>query len=63
MNDNLRNLISDMFADLFYYDRKEDEDMPRGSIELMVKSGEVTEKEILDVMSYELHRALQEWVW
>ena len=60
MNDNLRNLISDMFADLFYYDRKEDEDMPIGSIELMVKSGEVTEKEILDVMTYELHRALQE---
>ena len=60
MNDNLRNLLSDMFADLFYYDRKEDEDMPVGSIEQMVKSGEVTEQEILDVLSYELHRALKD---
>ena len=60
MNDNLRNLLSDMFVNLFYYDRKEDEDMPVGSIEQMVKSGEVTEQEILDVLSYELHRALKD---
>ena len=60
MNDNLRNLLADVFVDLFYYDRKEDEDMPVGSIELMVKNGEVTEQEILDILAYELHRALKE---
>lgn len=33
MKQKINNLISDMVADLLYYDRKECEDMPVGKIE------------------------------
>ncbi len=38
--------ISDEIADFLYYDRKEDEDLPRGVIEETVRSGELTVEEI-----------------
>jgi hypothetical protein len=38
--------VDDMVADFLYYDRKEDEDLPRGAIEAAVESGEVTADEI-----------------
>lgn len=33
---------SDLAGSFFYYDRKEDEDLPRGEIEAALESGEVT---------------------
>jgi hypothetical protein len=38
---------SDLAANFMYYDRKEDEELPRGGIEEAVKNGEITEKEIV----------------
>lgn len=39
--------VSDLVADLLYYDRKEDEDLPRGAINEAVAAGEITWDEII----------------
>ena len=46
--------VSDMVGDFLYYDRKEDEDLPRGSIEEAVAAGEITKQEIIDAFVYAL---------
>lgn len=38
---------SDLAADFMYYDRKEDEDLPRGAIEEAIAAGEITVDEIV----------------
>ena len=35
------NTVSDLVTDLLYYDRKEDEDLPRGTIETAVSIHEI----------------------
>lgn len=39
-------IIPDLVSDFLYYDRKEDEDLPRGSIEEAIAAGELTWDEI-----------------
>ncbi len=39
--------VCDLVADLLWYDRKEDEELPRGAIEAAIRAGEVTEAEIV----------------
>jgi hypothetical protein len=39
--------VEDLVSNFLYYDRKEDEDLPRGSIEEAVKVGEITVDEIV----------------
>ena len=51
--------ITDGMADLFYYDRKEDEDLPRGAIEEAVHLGEITAEEMIKIWSDELRKALK----
>ena len=46
--------IRDLVADFVYYDRKEDQDLPRESIESAIQSGEVT----VDEMVAEFRKAL-----
>lgn len=38
--------MSDLVADFLYYDRKEDQNLPRGEIEAAIESGEVTVDEL-----------------
>ena len=45
--------ISDLFGDFIYYDRKEDEDLPRGRIELLVERGVLSPQAI--VAEFERH--------
>ena len=40
------NTIDDLVSDFLYYDRGEDEDLPRGDIEKAIASGLVTVDEI-----------------
>lgn len=42
------NTVKDLIADFLWYDRKEDEDLGRGEIEALVKSGELTVDEIVE---------------
>ncbi len=54
----LAAIVSDLVGGFIYYDRKEDEDMPRGEIEMMVARGEVSADEIIDMFASELRKAL-----
>lgn len=40
---------SDLVSNFMYYDRKEDEDLPRGAIEAAISSGEITVDDIVSV--------------
>ena len=39
--------VTDLVSDFLYYDRKDDEELPRGSIREAVDAGEITEAEIV----------------
>lgn len=45
---NILDTVEDLVSGLMYYDRKEDEDLPRGAIEQAVEDDEITYKEIVD---------------
>ncbi len=57
-----KELIADTIADavgkFVYYDRKEDEDLPRGVIEAAIESGEVTVAWIIAEFSHHLRDSL-----
>jgi hypothetical protein len=40
--------ISDLVADLLYYDRKSDEDLPLGTVEKFIKNGEISTAEMAE---------------
>jgi hypothetical protein len=46
MRDNILNTVDDLVGSFLYYDRKEDEDLPRGSIETAIANKEVSIDEI-----------------
>lgn len=50
----------DLMSDFLYYDRKEDEDLPRGVIEKAIKEEKITIDEILAVFRKELEYCLDE---
>jgi len=50
--------VEDLVAGLLYYDRKEDEDLPLGSIEKMVKNGKVTIEEMIEAFNKALKEAM-----
>lgn len=51
---NIHNTISDLVSNFLYYDRKEDESLPRGEIEKAVAAGEITVEEIIAYFGQEL---------
>lgn len=55
---NLLATVGDMVSDLMYYDRKEDEDLPVGTIEELIQDGQITVEEIVSVFSKELNKAI-----
>lgn len=50
--------ISDFISDFMYYDRKEDEDLPRGEIEDAVNKGEITVAELVSQFERELRERI-----
>jgi hypothetical protein len=44
----IMDAVEDLVADFLYYDRKEDEDLKFGDIELAIKEGVVSVDEITD---------------
>jgi hypothetical protein len=56
--ERIESHLDDMITDLFYYDRKEDENLPVGSIEEAVKAGEITEAEIVERVAARVREAL-----
>ncbi len=51
--------ISDLVMDLMYYDRKEDEDLPKGEIEKSMEEGEISVDEMTDQFTTKLYEFLQ----
>ncbi len=56
---NIEDTITDLVSDFLYYDRKEDEGLPRGAIDEAVKMGEITAPEIVDLFRKELEKGLE----
>jgi hypothetical protein len=52
------NAVSDLVGRFVYYDRKEDEELPRGSVEAALANGEITVTEIVNAFDKELRRGL-----
>lgn len=44
--DLIKDTVSDLASNLVWYDRKEDEELPRGEIEDAIRLGEITVDEI-----------------
>lgn len=60
MRDIIFSTVSDLVIDLIYYDRKEDDELPRGAIEQAVKSGEVSIDEMAELFKLKLVEALKD---
>ena len=58
MKAQIKNTVLDLVTDFMYYDRKEDEDLPKGEIENSIKNGDTTVDEIIEVFSTELKKQL-----
>lgn len=56
---NILATVSDLVANFAYYDRKEDEELPRGEIEEAIQKGEITIDEIVECFRKELEEALR----
>lgn len=56
--EHILGTIDDLFADWLYYDRKEDYELPRESIEEAIKVGDVTKEEI----QAEFNRLLEKYL-
>lgn len=54
MKDRILNKISDLVADLLYYNRKEDEELPEGRIEELISLGEITIDEMVERFKQEI---------
>lgn len=59
MRDILLETIEDLVGSFLYYDRKEDEELPLGSIETAIKSGEVSVSDIVEAFKIELNKTLE----
>jgi hypothetical protein len=51
--------VGDLVSDFLYYDRKEDEDLPRGEIEAAIKTEVITTEEIVSHFRDHLLRGLK----
>ena len=60
MKDIIFSTVSDLVLDLIYYDRKEDEELPRGAIEQAVKSGEVSIDEMVELFKLKITESLRD---
>lgn len=56
--DHVLGLVVDLVSDFLYYDRKEDENMPKDSIDRAVIAGEITVDEIVEAFRRHLTQGL-----
>jgi hypothetical protein len=54
------NTVEDLVTDFLYYDRKDDDDLPREAIEEAISAGEITEAEIVAHFAEHLQAGLAE---
>tara|TARA_R110000772_G_scaffold162415_3_gene273636 strand:- start:297 stop:485 length:189 start_codon:yes stop_codon:yes gene_type:complete len=51
--------VDDLVSNFLFYDRKEDEDLPRGAIESAIERGEISVDDIADRFRYLLNESLK----
>jgi hypothetical protein len=54
----IRGTVSDLVSDFLYYDRKEDEDLPRGAIQDAIAANELTVDSLVEWFREELTKGL-----
>ena len=57
--DYINSTISDLISCFLYYDRKEDDMLPVGKIEELIKSGEISNIDIINTFCEELNKGLK----
>ncbi len=57
--DRIYATVDDLVSNFLYYDRKEDEDLPRGAIEEAVKNGEISVDDIVGRFRARLRETLK----
>jgi len=60
MIEYIENTIEDLVSGFLYYDRKEDEELPRGAIQKAVKDGLITKEQIVKKFAESLDKGLNE---
>lgn len=50
--------ITDLVGSFLYYDRKEDQSLPRGKIEKAIEDGIISKEEIVQIFQEELFKSL-----
>lgn len=55
----IMNTVADVVSCLLYYDRKEDESLPRVAIEEAIRAGEISEAEIIEHFGRKLREGLE----
>lgn len=56
--DHVLGMMGDVVSNLLYYDRKDDEELPRERIELLVEKGLLTSDQIVEAFRAALVKAL-----
>lgn len=56
MREIIIDTVKDLAGDFMYYDREEDEELPRGAIEQAIKDGVITVDEIVEVFRSEIEK-------
>jgi hypothetical protein len=57
--DYVEDVVKDLVAGFLYYDRKEDNELPRGEIENMIKEKLITVDQIVNVFREELEKSIK----
>lgn len=57
--DKIQSTLQDRVSDFLYYDRKEDEDLPRGAIQEAVLEGVITVEEMVKTFEEALREGLR----
>ena len=56
---HILNVVDDAVSNFLYYDRKEDEELPRGAIELAIKDKDISVDEIVAFFKAKLIEGLE----
>ena len=54
------NAVATTMSQFFYYDRKEDEDLPLGAIQDAVRAGEITEDQLIKAFTGQIQVVMRE---
>ncbi len=57
--EDLENYVEDLVSDFLFYNRKEDEDLPKGMIEEAIKNGNFSVDDLIKVFELKIRKGLK----